>query len=127
VRSPDDLGYLLTREILLNTCRSARCAITEQAVLRRLNTLEYLGKWGLGVQSLKLCLTRLGYYHAEPTNEYTEDVVPALTAFQTDHMMRHIDGYFGDLTYREMVSALLERGLATMPRRDSGTGSQGQP
>jgi hypothetical protein len=42
-------------------------------------------------------------------------------------MMRYFDGYFGDLTYRELVSALLERGLATMPRRDSGMGSQGQP
>jgi hypothetical protein len=30
-------------------------------------------------------------------------------------MMRQIDGYFGELTYRELVTTLLERGLAALP------------
>lgn len=83
--------------------------------LRRLNTLAYLQKWELKVVDLKHALARLEYYRGEIDHEYTEDLVTALIEFQTDHMMRQIDGYFGDLTYRELVTALLERGLATLP------------
>ncbi|MBU1052330.1 MAG: toll/interleukin-1 receptor domain-containing protein [Proteobacteria bacterium] len=69
--------------------------------LQKVNTLHYLEKWGLTVQQLRNELARFGF----PTvvNPYfTADLAIALENFQRTNCMRHIDGLFGELTYREM-------------------------
>lgn len=85
--------------------------------VRRNNTLAYLARWGLDIAALSGALARLGYLTAAPPDEYCEEIAEALRRFQADQMMRQIDGFFGDLTYRQMVGLLLERGLATAPAR----------
>ena len=88
----------------------------EKAALRRMNTLAYLHVVGLDMSLLKEGLAKLGYYDGVVDQHYTEEVAEAIRRLQADQMMRLIDGYFGELTYREMVTMLVERGLATLPR-----------
>lgn len=94
-------------------------ALPEQkkAHVRRLNTEHYLHKWGLTVAVLKEKLSALSFYKGAVDDEYTEDLAEALADFQRHHMMRQIDGYFGELTYEKMVTALLMSGLARFPER----------
>jgi hypothetical protein len=83
--------------------------------LRRLNTEAYLAKWGLQISALKHKLQVLGYYQGHISDEYCEELGDAIARFQRQHMMRHIDGYFGELTYRQMVTELILAGLAKRP------------
>lgn len=83
---------------------------------RRLNTEKNLARWGLDVAVLKKNLQILDFYRGEVDNEYTPDLGSALEAFQQYHSMAHVDGYFGELTYKEMVNELIKKGLASMPR-----------
>ena len=58
----------------------------------------------------------LDFYQGKLDNEYTPDLASALASFQDYHSMAHVDGYFGELTYKEMVNELIKKGLASMPR-----------
>jgi caspase domain-containing protein/putative peptidoglycan binding protein len=81
--------------------------------LRRGNTTEYLAECGLDIQTLKDRLARLGVYDGAIDDVYGEDLAESLAQFQDSQMMRQVDGFFGELTYREIVHALIERGLAS--------------
>ncbi len=80
--------------------------------LRRGNTTDYLAECGLDIQTLKDRLARVGFYDGAIDDIYGEDLAEGLAKFQDSQMMRQVDGFFGELTYREMVHALIERGLA---------------
>jgi hypothetical protein len=92
----------------------------EKERLQRLNTESYLARWGLDIAMLKSKLQTLGFYPGEINNEYTADLAHALTAFQEHHSMLHVDGYFGELTYKEIVNALIMAGRASLPRHRTG-------
>lgn len=86
--------------------------------LRRANTEMYLAGWGLNIAILKEKLQIgqiLGFYHEKVDDEYTKALGQAIIDFQRYYMMRQIDGYFGELTYQQMVTALIMRGLAKYP------------
>jgi hypothetical protein len=61
---------------------------------------------------LKDRLSKLGFYDGSLDDNYDEALANGLTRFQDSRMMRQLDGFFGELTYREMIHALVERGLA---------------
>ena len=69
--------------------------------VQKLNCLHYLQQWGLTVAQLRTELGRLGFHTSESV-EFTEDLAAALEQFQTTHCLRHVDGVFGQLTYRQM-------------------------
>ena len=79
--------------------------------LRRLNTLSYLRTFGMEMRILKDRLAKLGFYGGAVDDTYDEEVAEGLARFQDSRMMRQVDGFFGELTYREMIHALIERGL----------------
>jgi hypothetical protein len=87
-------------------------SVEAQRDLRRRNTTSYLAKFGLEVSSLKDGLHRLGFYNGPIDDEYREDVAEALAKFQASCMMRQVDGFFGELTYQQMVRMLVERGFS---------------
>jgi hypothetical protein len=89
----------------------------EKAYLQKLNTETYLAQWGLDIALLKSKLQILGFYPGEVNNEYTSDLANALAAFQEHHSMLHVDGYFGELTYKEIINALIMAGRASLPGR----------
>jgi hypothetical protein len=73
----------------------------ERLSVQQLNSLQYLGMWGLTVTQLRKELGMLGF--ATPDNsEFTPDLIRAIEDFQRTHCLRHIDGVFGQLTYRQM-------------------------
>lgn len=70
---------------------------------QRANSLAYLEMWHLTVEQLRVALGALGY--PTPANEhFTEELAAALQLFQEDQCMRHIDGFFGELTYAQMYA-----------------------
>ena len=75
---------------------------------QRANSLNYLGMWHLTVEQLRLALGSLGYPTLE-SNDVTEDLVSALEHFQQDQCMRHVDGFFGELTYAQMYALHCQR------------------
>jgi peptidoglycan hydrolase-like protein with peptidoglycan-binding domain len=81
-----------------------------------LNTETYLALWGLDVAVLKNKLRILDFYRGEVDNEYTPDLTDALAAFQRHHSMLHVDGYFGELTYKQMVTELIMADQACRPQ-----------
>jgi hypothetical protein len=74
---------------------------TDRFKVQKLNCLQYLNKWGLTVTQLRKELCVLGFPTPED-EEFSEDLVMALEDFQRTHCMRHVDGFFGELTYRQM-------------------------
>ena len=69
--------------------------------VQKLNSLQYLGQWGLTVGQLRNELNAIGY--STPANtEFTPDLAATLERFQKNHCLRHVDGIFGELTYRQM-------------------------
>lgn len=63
-----------------------------------------LKRYGLEVRELKGELQRLGYYRGPVDNEFTEDLAAAIELFQRRNNLRHVDGFFGELTYLTMES-----------------------
>ena len=73
----------------------------ERFNIQKLNSLHYLSQWGLTVTQLRKELTALGFsISTDP--EFTPDLAEALESFQRTHCLRHVDGVFGELTYRQM-------------------------
>jgi hypothetical protein len=68
---------------------------------QKANSLHYLCKWGLTVIQLRLALGSLGFPTSDDP-EFTPDLAIALQDFQRTHCLRHVDGVFGELTYRQM-------------------------
>jgi hypothetical protein len=75
---------------------------TDRLKIQKLNCLHYLGKWGLTLAQLRQELSVLGFPTTGDTNEFTLDLAVALEGFQKTHCLRHVDGIFGELTYRHM-------------------------
>jgi hypothetical protein len=68
---------------------------------QKANSIHYLRTWGLTVAQLRNALASLGF----PTSTdpaFTPDLAKALQDFQKTHCLRHVDGVFGQLTYRQM-------------------------
>lgn len=73
----------------------------ERFNVQKRNSLVYLRRWGLTVAQLRTELGALGF----PTSsdpEFTLELARALEDFQRTHCLRHVDGVFGELTYRQM-------------------------
>jgi hypothetical protein len=69
--------------------------------LQQVNTVHYLQQWGLTVQQLRYELSRFGFDTCN-NQKFSKDLADALEGFQRANCMRHIDGMFGELTYREL-------------------------
>lgn len=80
---------------------------TEKFRLQKLNSEQYLQHFGLKVQDLKEKLQQLDYFNGEINNEFTKELANSLEIFQMDNNMRHIDGFFGELTY-DMIALRLK-------------------
>jgi N-acetyl-anhydromuramyl-L-alanine amidase AmpD len=67
------------------------------------NTVHNLRKYGLSVAQLKQALKDLGFYDGTVDDKYVDGIAKALERFQTAFKLRHIDGFFGPLTYAKMA------------------------
>ncbi len=74
----------------------------ERFEVQKINCLHYLNEWGLTVSQLRQELGLLGFPTSGQNNEFTPDLAEALEEFQKTHCLRHTDGVFGQLTYRQM-------------------------
>jgi hypothetical protein len=81
--------------------RVSRLPQGDRYVVQRRNSLYYLNKWGLTVTQLRMALASLGFKTVN-NPDFTPDLAAALENFQRIHCLRHVDGVFGHLTYRQM-------------------------
>lgn len=72
------------------------------------NSLIYLKNFGLTVRELKERLAKLGHYKGTIDNTFSQDLATAIEQFQRVNNMRHIDGFFGELTFERMAERLAE-------------------
>ncbi|MFM9950567.1 MAG: peptidoglycan-binding protein [Saprospiraceae bacterium] len=79
----------------------------ERFSLQKLNSEVYLKDFGLSIKDLKLKLKALNYFDGELDNDFTRELANSLEMFQHDNSMRHIDGFFGELTY-DMIALRLK-------------------
>ena len=64
---------------------------------------QYLNQLKLDVSQLKDILQKLGFYSGPIDNEFTPQLVDAMTIFQTKNRIKPVDGIFGFLTYQKMA------------------------
>ena len=79
----------------------------ERFELQKLNSENYLKEFGLTAEELKKKLQQLNYFNGEINNEFTRELANSLEMFQVKNNMRHIDGFFGELTY-DMIALRLK-------------------
>jgi len=81
----------------------------ERFHLQKLNSESYLKEFGLTVKILKEKLALLNFYGGEIDNEFTRELANSLEMFQIENSMRHVDGFFGELTYDMIFLRIKEK------------------
>lgn len=71
-----------------------------------LRTRRYLNQFKLEVFQLKEMLKKLDSYSGPIDNDFTPELVDAITHFQENHGLQPADGIFGSLTYQKMAGLL---------------------
>jgi hypothetical protein len=74
----------------------------EKYRIQKRATKKKLKKFGLSIFQLKEQLKAIRLYEGTINNQFTDDLVDVITAFQRIYNLRHHDGIFGELTYLEL-------------------------